>query len=475
MLDASNTGNGTAVEEPPFDTSQQGSGAASASNAKFSTGTGGALLAVTTQAYESIKDPVEWAKVTGQAIHLSGMFGCNNPGQGYVIAMDAWTRRVPIIQYANTYHFIEGKLSMRADTMLARFREAGGRCEWKHTGEDGKQAVANWTVDGKKYSIAYTIEEAQLAGASFKPGSNWSKRPGEMLRARCTSKAIRMLMPEVISGVYCPEDFEAGEDGQSARLKPDAVGMVPVANEGNVPRIVHATAQTPATTPVAPAQPAAPVVASAPIATPTAAPVNAFAQQVTTIRDLANKLGMPMDAYYAMLAKRGVKSAAELTVEQAAELIKAMDAKLIAQTATVTAPGTPGVTIGTPLTPAAPAAPVASTLNMPIVPGSPGYITTPQAVRLSELRNALGMTDLQWAESVLRKRGLNGTHELPEADAAVIIAKLEAKLAAANPNTDPRAVLDAQKTAELTEWANGATLPKPQTGPQTAAPGPSNG
>jgi hypothetical protein len=467
MLDASNTGNGTAVEEPPFDTSQQGSSTpagqsgAAQSNAKFSTGTGGALLAVTTQAYESIKDPVEWAKVTGQAIHLSGMFGCNNPGQGYVIAMDAWTRRVPIIQYAHTYHFIEGKLSMRADTMLARFREAGGRCEWKHNGEDGKQAVANWTVDGKKYTIGYTIEEAQLAGASFKPGSNWSKRPGEMLRARCTSKAIRMLMPEVISGVYCPEDFETGEDGQPARLKPDTVGMVPVENVGNVPRIVHTTAQAPVAAPAPIVTPTAPVVASA--------PVNAFAQHVTTIRDLANKLAMPMDAYNAMLAKRGVASPAELTVEQAFALIKAMSEKLIAKSATsavapiVTAPA-----------PAAPAAPE-SKLNMPIVPGSPGYITTSQAVRLSELRQALGMTDLQWAESVLRKRGLNGTHELPEADAAVIIAKLEAKLAAANPSTDPRAVLDAQKTAELTEWANGATLPKPQTGPQTAAPGPSNG
>lgn len=461
MLDASNTGNGTAVEEPPFDTSQQGNGAstpagqagAANSNAKFSTGTGGALLAVTTQAYESIKDPVEWAKVTGQAIHMSGMFGCVNAAQGYVMAMDAWTRRVPILQFAQTYHIVEGKLTMRADSILARFLEAGNRIAWKKTGEDGQEAVATfWDQSQTKYTIGYTIQEATLAGL-VKPGSNWVKRPGEMLRARLVSKAVRMVDPRCIAGVYTPEDFDVSEDGL-ARLKPDVATMVAVENLDNVPRIVHTTAQAPVASAPTTDQPAAPVVASA----PTAAPVNAFAQQVTTIRDLANKLKMPMDAYYAMLAKRGVKSAAELTVEQAAELIRAMDAKLIAKSAT----------------PAAPAAPE-SKLNMPIVPGSPGYITTPQAVRLSELRNALGMTDAQWVDSVLRKRNLNGTHELPEAEAAVIIAKLEAKLAAATPSTDPRAVADAQKNAALTEWASGATLPNPQGRPQTAAPGPSNG
>jgi hypothetical protein len=452
MLDASNTGNGTAVEEPPFDTSQQGNG-----KQKFTAGPSNVSLNVAVDAYRRIDNVPAWVQAMGNLIHTSGMFGVNNPAQGAIIAMDCYTTGMPLLQWPRVFHVVQGKQMMKAETMLARFLEAGGEVKWKDMGEDGKQALAQFKFAGNSYSIGYTIEDANRSGATAS-NDNWRKRPGEMLRARLVSKAIRMLNPGVISGMYCPEEFV--EDSETNRDP----NFVPVANEDNVPRIVHTTAQAPVQS--------APV-ASAPTttqpATSSAAPVSAFAQQVTTIRDLANKLGMPMDAYNAMLAKRGVASPAELTVEQAAELIKAMDAKLIAKGATVSTTATPGVTIGTPLTPAAPE----SKLNMPIVPGSPGYITTPQAVRLSELRQALNMTDLQWHESVLRKRNLNGTHELPEAEAAVIIAKLEHKLAAANPNTDPRAVADAQKTAELTAWANGATLPKPQAGPQTAAPGPS--
>lgn len=447
MLDASNTGNGTAVEEPPFDTSQQGNG-----KQKFTAGPSNVSLNVAVDAYRRIDNVPAWVQAMGNLIHASGMFGVNNPAQGAIIAMDCYTTGMPLLQWPRVFHVVQGKQMMKAETMLARFLEAGGEVKWKDMGEDGKQALAQFKFAGNSYSIGYTIEDANRSGATAS-NDNWRKRPGEMLRARLVSKAIRMLNPGVISGMYCPEEFV--EDSETNRDP----NFVPVANEDKVPRIVHTAAQAaPAqTAPVATAQPAALVVASA----PTAAPVNAYAQQVTTIRDLANKLAMPMDAYNAMLAKRGVTSPADLTVEQAAELIKAMDAKLIAKSATVTAPGTPAV----PVT-------AESKLNMPIVPCSPGYITTPQAVRLSELRNALGMTDAQWVDSVLRKRKLNGTHELPEADAAEIIAKLEAKLAAANPNTDPRAVADAQKNAALTEWANGATLPKPQAGPQTAAPGP---
>lgn len=447
MLDASNTGNGTAVEEPPFDTSQQGNG-----KQKFTAGPSNVSLNVAVDAYRRIDNVPAWVQAMGNLIHASGMFGVNNPAQGAIIAMDCYTTGMPLLQWPRVFHVVQGKQMMKAETMLARFLEAGGEVKWKDMGEDGKQALAQFKFAGNSYSIGYTIEDANRSGATAS-NDNWRKRPGEMLRARLVSKAIRMLNPGVISGMYCPEEFV--EDSETNRDP----NFVPVANEDKVPRIVHTAAQAaPAqTAPVATAQPAALVVASA----PTAAPVNAYAQQVTTIRDLANKLAMPMDAYNAMLAKRGVTSPADLTVEQAAELIKAMDAKLIAKSATVTAPGTPAV----PVT-------AESKLNMPIVPCSPGYITTPQAVRLSELRNALGMTDAQWVDSVLRKRKLNGTHELPEADAAEIIAKLEAKLAAASPNTDPRAVADAQKNAALTEWANGATLPKPQAGPQTAAPGP---
>lgn len=465
MLEAAgetNSGSGTAVDDPPFDGGRT-PGEKSNDKAKFSTGTGGALLTVTSQAYESVRDPLEWAKVAGSAIHASGLFGVVNPAQGFVIAFDAFTRRIPLLQYAQTYHIIEGKLSMRADAMLARFLEAGGRIKWKNQGDDGQQAVADFSVDGAKYTIGYTLDDATRAGASFKPGSNWSKRPGEMLRARLISKAIRMLMPQVIAGVYCPEDFESGEDGL-AKLKPDAATMVPVANVENVQPIVKRieTTAAPGVPSTAAAAPAADVASVHP-ATAAAAPTNAFAQQITTLEDLVDKLKMPLDKFQEALRKRGVERAADLTVEQAADLIKRLSDMLQKVTAAQAAPTT--------------AAPAAPATNLPITPGAPGYATGDQMNRLIELRKQLQMPDAAW-QAVLSKRGLNATHELKTEDAAEIIGRLEAKLATTNPQAlpvDPRTIDAGRKTDELTAWASGATLPNPQGRPQTAAPGPSNG
>lgn len=444
-------GGGTAMDDPPFDggriPGEKGNDKANSNNAKFSTGTGGALLTVTSQAYESVRDPLEWAKVAGSAIHASGLFGVVNAAQGFVIAFDAFTRRIPLLQYAQTYHIIEGKLSMRADAMLARFLEAGGRIKWKNQGEDGQQAVADFTADGSKYTIGYTLDDATRAGASFKPGSNWSKRPGEMLRARLVSKAIRMLMPQVIAGVYCPEDFEAGEDGL-AKLKPDAATMVPVANIENVQPIVkriETTETVAATTAVAPVQQAA---------APAAPATKALNQQLAMLADLANKLQMPHDKYMATIQKRGVHRAEDLTVEQAAELIGKMSEALTSRTASQPA-----------------AAPVASSgIVTPIAPGAPGFATPEQLERMSDLRSRMSMPPDVWAKA-LQKRGVNAPHELKTADAADIISRLEAKAAEA----DPRVAQAQQKTAELTQWANGAMVPNHQGRPQTAAPGPSNG
>jgi hypothetical protein len=37
---------------------------------------------------------------------------------------------------------------------------------------------------------------------------NWRKFPRQMLTARCISEAIRLLMPQIVSGVYTPEEVQ---------------------------------------------------------------------------------------------------------------------------------------------------------------------------------------------------------------------------------------------------------------------------
>ena len=148
----------------------------------------------------------------GEAFHKGGIAGVKSIGEGKVIALTCLCEAITPLEFMRRYHLIEGKPSMRADAMLADYRGFGGKCEWLSLGDDGQEAKARFTLRENSLVIGYTIDHAKAAGL-VKPKSSWEKDPGSMLRARCISKAMRIVAPEVVTGIYAPEDFdEFGED-----------------------------------------------------------------------------------------------------------------------------------------------------------------------------------------------------------------------------------------------------------------------
>lgn len=164
--------------------------------------------------YSKIADPIHAIQVMGEMIAGSGMFGCTKTEQGMVLAMQCLAEGVPPLELAKTYHIIEGKLSMRADAMLGRYLAKGGKVKW--TERSDKRVAGTWICDGNEIEIAVTLEEMKANGVAMgKSGikDNWRKFPRQMLTARCVSEAIRLLMPQIVSGIYTPEevsDFSSG-------------------------------------------------------------------------------------------------------------------------------------------------------------------------------------------------------------------------------------------------------------------------
>ena len=154
--------------------------------------------------FDKIADPMVAIKEMGDFLAKSGMFGCTKTEQGQVIALTCMCERKTPIEILRTYHIIEGKLSMRADAMLAAYRGRGGKVTWKQFNDEA--AIGIWDFDRVATTIGFTMEDAKRAGV-VKLGSAWTKYPDAMLRARCISKAIRMLCPEAVSGVYTPEEI----------------------------------------------------------------------------------------------------------------------------------------------------------------------------------------------------------------------------------------------------------------------------
>lgn len=258
---------------------------------------------ITSQAreiYAKIENPMTAIAELGNMFHKSGIMGVATPGDGAVVALTCMCEGITPLEFAKTYHIINGRPSMRADMMHAKFRSSGGKVTWLNMGDDGKAAEATFEYDGQSAVIKYTIEDAKnVVGDKLdKPDSNWKKDRGAMLRARLITKAIRILAPELIAGVYTPEELEdSGTVSTPAAAKDRAARRKELESESTTtttvivdePKTTNAVVQ-PAADPVIEA-----IVESPPFATDAAAEADDSALPTTNelMQDLV-RLGKKM-------------------------------------------------------------------------------------------------------------------------------------------------------------------------------------
>ena len=164
-----------------------------------------------TEFYSQACTSLDSVKQLGDWIAHSGMFGCVKPEQGYVLALECISSRMTPLSWKRENHLIEGKITMKSESMLAGLMNAGWDVDWIQF--DAIAAIADFSKGAKKVRISFTMEDAKQACLiPLKPGSGWQKFPAEMLRARVVSKATRMLDPRITQGRYTPEevaDFSA--------------------------------------------------------------------------------------------------------------------------------------------------------------------------------------------------------------------------------------------------------------------------
>lgn len=134
----------------------------------------------------------------------SGLFGMKTQEQALTLMALAQSEGIHPMTAVRDYHIIEGKPSLKADTMLARFQQAGGKVEWVTLTDKKVEAKFSHPSAGP-VTIAWTIEMAQAAGLANRPV--WKSYARAMLRSRVISEGVRTVYPGVISGVYTPEEI----------------------------------------------------------------------------------------------------------------------------------------------------------------------------------------------------------------------------------------------------------------------------
>ena len=155
--------------------------------------------------------------IIGKTFASSGMFGCTNEQQGTILALTCMTERISPLKFNQTYHIIEGKPSMRADAMLAKFKERGGKFVIEEKSE--KRAAIRLIQDGNDYLSEITLDQAMAEPFPWywdkKDGkrtlkTNWATPRSQkcMLWARAVSDGVRTVDPGVNMGVYTPEEVQ---------------------------------------------------------------------------------------------------------------------------------------------------------------------------------------------------------------------------------------------------------------------------
>ena len=137
------------------------------------------------------------------ALAKSGLFGVKTVDQALALMIVALAEGKHPGTIASEYHIIQGKAALRADAMLARFQQSGGKVEW-HDHSDTKVAATFSHPQGGSLRVDWDMARAKAAGIDGK--ENWKKYPRQMLRARVLSEGVRAVFPAVLQGMYTPEE-----------------------------------------------------------------------------------------------------------------------------------------------------------------------------------------------------------------------------------------------------------------------------
>jgi hypothetical protein len=149
--------------------------------------------------------PVADIEKMAVAIAKSKMFGMKTADEAFALMLVAQAEGMHPAIAARDYHVIQGRPTLKADAMLARFQNAGGKVQWD-VYTDAEVTGTFSHPSGGSLKLTWTFAQAKSIGLTGK--DNWKNYPRAMLRARCISEGIRTVYPGCVVGTYTAEELE---------------------------------------------------------------------------------------------------------------------------------------------------------------------------------------------------------------------------------------------------------------------------
>jgi hypothetical protein len=111
---------------------------------------------------------------------------------------------IPPVVALQNISIVKGKLCMGGQAMLALARKHGVKAKVEEESEE--KCAIHFQRDEEEYHAIFTIEDAKQAGLSEK--DNWQMYTKDMLKWRAVAKGCRFIAPDLLGGIYLPEEIE---------------------------------------------------------------------------------------------------------------------------------------------------------------------------------------------------------------------------------------------------------------------------
>jgi len=113
------------------------------------------------------------------------------------------------MQSVRGLHVVKGRAVMSADLAVGLVKRNSACRHFRLVASDDKAATYETLREGEPEPtrMTFTIDQARQAGLV---ADNWKRFPSAMLRARCSLALARAVYPDVLQGVFDPDEVGAG-------------------------------------------------------------------------------------------------------------------------------------------------------------------------------------------------------------------------------------------------------------------------
>lgn len=149
------------------------------------------------------------------------LFSLKNDVEVFTLMMMGQADGIHPITALRRYHIISGKPAMKAEAMLACYLEAGGKVKWlQRTDEVVEAQFYESAEDANPVTIKW--DKARVTKAKL--GGNHLTYPCQMMTARVISEGVRLKKPQIVIGIYTPEEVSTFTDTVTPRQNEAAWG-----------------------------------------------------------------------------------------------------------------------------------------------------------------------------------------------------------------------------------------------------------